>query len=480
MKMKKKIILISSLILLIIISVCFIFLKNKNNQISLVEVKRGDIVEKVFESGQVRSGEKINLSFKNSGQIQEVYVQVGEEVEIGQPLIKLDTTELEIQLQQARLSLESAQLNLAQHNQITLVAAQEELETSYNSALTILDAAYPQIYNTSNFVKTFVDTYIATQDDDARRIIELKNQIKNQEITAQALLNQIKQNPTDYPQIENALATMKNCLEITFNSLETMRKIINDSSFYRFNVSTSDQNLLETYKTNINGALNQVINLQQTIATAKTNLKTCQTNIDLYQIQIKQAEAQIALYENQIKEAVLVSPIKGTVVEINKKVGEFVQPLIGSPVIVILPKVPYEVKVDIYEENIVKVKVGNPVEISLISFPNKIFKGKVISINPAEKIIQDVVYYEVIIGFEEFPEGIKSGMTADVAIQTNFKKDVLVIPKNVIQKKENKNIVKVLKNGSFEEKEVIIGVQGVDDMVEVISGLTEGEKVIKP
>ena len=482
--MKKKIILISLIIVAVIITVYLIFLRHKNNTISVVEVKRGDIVEKVFESGQVRSGEKINLNFKNSGQIEAIYVAVGDQVEIGQPLAKIDTTELEIKLKEARASLEAAQLNLDKlidtNHQTILQTAEENLKNNYNSAIVVLDASYPQIYNTLDFVKGFIRTYISTLDQDARKIIDIKNQIETQQEKAKPALDKAKQDLSNYPEIDNVLLTMKDSLENVFNSLETMRKIISDSSFYSNSVSLTDQNLLSTYKTNINSALNQIINIQKTISASKLELRTYQIDVDLYQAQIKQAEAQVQLYENQLKEATLVSPVKGKITEIKKKPGELVQPLLQEATITILPEVSYEVKVDIYEENIVKVKVGDPVEISLVSFPNRTFKGQVISINPAEKVIQDVVYYEVIIGFQEFPEGIKPGMTADVAIQTGFKKDVLVIPKNLVQKKEGKTIVQVLKNGSFEEREIIIGSQGINDLVEIISGLNEGERAVKP
>ena len=73
-----------------------------------------------------------------------------------------------------------------------------------------------------------------------------------------------------------------------------------------------------------------------------------------------------------------------------------------------LPQSPFQVAVDIYEEDIVKVKIGNPVDIKLTAFPDKIFKGKVIAIDPAEKIIEGVVYYEVTIDFEEAAAGIKT------------------------------------------------------------------------
>ena len=151
--------------------------------------------------------------------------------------------------------------------------------------------------------------------------------------------------------------------------------------------------------------------------------------------------------------------------------------MVKDTVISLLPDETYEVEVDIYEEDIVKVKISDPVKISLVAFPDKIFKGKVIEIDPAEKLIEGVVYYEVTIGFEETPENIKPGMTADIAIQTARKENVLLIPKESLQEKDDKTIVQVFENGEIKEKEIETGLLG-DEVVEIISGLNEGEKVI--
>lgn len=111
-------------------------------------------------------------------------------------------------------------------------------------------------------------------------------------------------------------------------------------------------------------------------------------------------------------------------------------------------------------------------------FQIKFFEGRVVSIDPAEKIIEGVVYYEVTIDFEgKLPEGIKPGMTADIEITSASKENILVIPEEAIKKEDGKNFVKVYKNGKIEKREIKVGLKG-DGKVEVVSGLKEGEKII--
>ena len=100
-----------------------------------------------------------------------------------------------------------------------------------------------------------------------------------------------------------------------------------------------------------------------------------------------------------------------------------------------------------------------------------------ISIDPAEKLVEGVVYYKVTIDFEKENEAIKPGMTADVVIETAKKEDVLVVPRGALEDKNEKKIVKVLENGQVKEREVETGLEG-DQLVEILSGLSEGDQVV--
>jgi len=114
----------------------------------------------------------------------------------------------------------------------------------------------------------------------------------------------------------------------------------------------------------------------------------------------------------------------------------------------------------------------------MVAFPDQSFAGKVLSIDPAEKIVDGVVYYEIVITFESVPEGIKPGMTADLTIKTALKENVLTVPEDAILEKDGKTVVETLEDGLVKEKEVTVGLKGTGDMVEIISGLEGGEKVI--
>ena len=92
-------------------------------------------------------------------------------------------------------------------------------------------------------------------------------------------------------------------------------------------------------------------------------------------------------------------------------------------------------------------------------------------------MVGGVVYYEITVDFEKEKAGIKSGMTADIVIEVAKKENVLVVPREALLKINGKRKVKILEGGEPQEREVEIGLEG-DDLIEIISGLENGQPVI--
>jgi RND family efflux transporter MFP subunit len=77
-------------------------------------VQRGDLSVTVDASGSLIPRVKIELAFTSGGQVAELLVTEGEQVQAGRPLLRLDTQDLEWQVEQARLSLTLAELDLSE------------------------------------------------------------------------------------------------------------------------------------------------------------------------------------------------------------------------------------------------------------------------------------------------------------------------------------------------------------------------------
>ncbi len=463
-----------------------IFFNKKENGLKLEKVERGAISQEVSETGTIKPTEEINLSFKTAGRLAKINVKIGDAVEKGTELASLDTAQLFNQLNKAEASLAVAKIQYEKTSQNAKMAAEQNLNDAYEDALNTLNDAYLKMFNAFKMIASLTDNYFSLTDQEGIKVGDSKNNISANLDALNSSLEAAKTS-LNHSDIDTAIITANTSLTNTAEGLKTIREIC-DTGVYYSKISSSDKSSIDNHRSYILTALTNVNNSRQTIVSAAINLQKAKDDISYYEAKVKEAEEEINYYQQQIWDAKLRAPLKGIITKVNKKVGEMVQT--GETPISLISLNPLQVKVDIYEEDIVKIQKGNPVDIKVVAFPNEILKGKVIAIDPAEKIIEGVVYYEVTIAFNEEKEDltgslmsqnlwerIKPGMTTDVVIKTATKENVLTIPKEAIRE-NRKTTVLVLKNGKLEEREVQVGLEGNNGRIEIIAGLSEGEEVV--
>ncbi len=527
----KTFIIIFVLLLLVVWGSYKYFSRKKEVPYNWALVERGDIVQKISDSGQVVPSKQIDLQFEIQGKIKDIKVKKGDEVKTGDVLAVLETEELRNQVLEAEAARDVAKAKL---NKILAGSSPEEIavyETAVENAKIALANAEISL---KNYEQKLTDAEIEAEND-LNQAYEDADDVFNSTYTTadQALLktfeyvrekyfyftDSVSSNVKGKGQIAKAvfltaenLSQLKSALEKIREALSVIREAMEEPA-YQAAVSATDETSIDTERATVDGAITDIITAEQAIAsqkidnqvaltTAQSNVDTAQNtvwtaqgdlqsaedklaqikalprqvDVDLYQAQLKQAEASLTAAYQKVSKAFLTAPLNGLVSEISKEEGEMVR--LTELMLSLIPKTPFQIKVDIYEEDIVKIRLGNPVDIIPAAFPDKALKGKVISIDPAEKLIGGVVYYEVTIDLEEKEQGIKSGMTVDIIITTGSKENILIIPEEAVQTKDGQTIAQVLKEKIIKDREIEIGLRGSDDKVEVISGLEQGEKVI--
>ena len=195
------------------------------------------------------------------------------------------------------------------------------------------------------------------------------------------------------------------------------------------------------------------------------------------QATVSRLNAVVEDAQNQLEKAMMVAPIAGTITAIHYEVGEQVPT--GSPFLNMLTSLQYEVEVDISEAVIAKIKLGDPVEMTFDAFGAQNYSSAMCFIDPAETIISDVVYYTVKIQVAGTDRPIKPGMTANVDIRTATRNNVLFIPQRAVVSVGKINTVSVLKSKNVvEERMVELGLRADIGLVEILSGLEQGEDVV--
>lgn len=471
-------------------------LKSPLDSYTLEKVSAGEVLQEISETGSVKSTNDISLSFKSGGKIAKINVAVGNDVKAGDILAELDSNQISAQLQSAYAALDVA---TGQYDKLlngltledtkvyedAVIDAKNNLKSSYSSALNTLRDTYTKIYNADATALYTQNSYFSMPDQEGIKVQDSKKDISNNLQTAKEYLDVAEKNSSEQD-IESALSGLIVVLDNVYNDLKIIRDQCDQGVHYSA-VSSTDKTSLETQKGYINTASTNVTTAQQNIASYKIALQKAQNSlasktagarpedVDIYKAQINQARANVNLYQSQLNDNYLKSPINGKITKVNAKRGEVAGP--NEPAINLLSSEPFQIKADIYEQDIVNVKVADNVKITLVAFPRQTFEGRVLSIDPAEKIVDNVVYYEITVDFPNQPENVKSGMTADIIIQTNKKDNVLRVPKNVVENIDGKEFLQIANKGKIENREIVTGLEG-NDYYEIISGLSEGDTII--
>ncbi len=126
--------------------------------------------------------------------------------------------------------------------------------------------------------------------------------------------------------------------------------------------------------------------------------------------------------------------------------------------------------------------VGDAATMTLDAFPNETFAGSVFYIAPAQTNTQGVISYEIKISFAKADPRLKSGLTANIDIQTKKKENVLILPQYAILQNDSGTFVETLAGTGTgtvtTTTPVTLGIQDQKGNVEVLSGVTLGEQVI--
>jgi RND family efflux transporter MFP subunit len=179
----------------------------------------------------------------------------------------------------------------------------------------------------------------------------------------------------------------------------------------------------------------------------------------------------------QATKTTITSPIDGIVIEQNGRVGEVAQ---GTIMRIIDPK-SLQVEALVPEVDVSKVQKGDNSYIVFDAYPDKVVKGTFVSMDYGSTLDQNNTYFKAIIDIDDKTDiTILDGMNAEVDIEIDSRSGVTAVPREYAKKDDQGYFVYKLKPEAGREqfKKVYFeeGLLG-DDYVEVVSGLSVGEKI---
>jgi len=394
---KKKIIIgvvvVAVLATIVIISV----IASRKEEPEVVTVKlevRPELKQTVTASGEIRPIRYIKLTSEVPGRIEEIYVNPGDQVTKGKPLVRIDPTQLQSN-QEAQWAATQASLNDVQNARNAVNQAQQ--------ALVVAEAS----------VASARQQVVAFQTNVDRAQVEL-NTAQRELKRYTELIEAGVSSRFEYDTARDRYETAKIALETARANLEAQKIAVKEA----------------TERAN-----------QQRIA-----VKEAQTNIRSSEMRANQQQAMLRGQVSQREKATQLSPLNGVVADIPTRVGEFaVAGLSTTPLMTIADMSQINIEVNVDETEINNVQVGQQAKVKVDALGDKEIKAVVTQKNPlavsksdatgglSNRVnVQEAKEFKVTLELRELPEDIqvslRPGMSSTATITTNTKNNVLAVP----------------------------------------------------
>jgi len=169
---------------------------------------------------------------------------------------------------------------------------------------------------------------------------------------------------------------------------------------------------------------------QTELDVARANILKAEATLAYAKAEIAKAEADLRYNQTNLSKAVIKSPLDGIVLARKVEPGQTVAASLQTPVLFTIAEdlTKMELKVDVDEADIGKVKVGQEAEFVVDAYPDMNFKAKVREIRLSPKTTQGVVTYETVLDVENPDLYLKPGMTATADIVVKEIKDCMLVP----------------------------------------------------
>lgn len=472
---------------------------------------RGDLTDIVSVTGRVKANESVDLAFERAGRITGVYGDVGDAKARGSTLVELDGSDIAASLAQARASVNVATAKL---NDLKQGPRPEEVDVQ---TVKVSEANIALGKARTSLMDTLHDAFTKSDDAVRGKVDGMFNDPRSSsptitfDLSNQQLELSIESGRVNVEQILNEWGTLSfsaSSTEGLVASAERVKGYLNNIKTFLGNVALAvngltpsaalSQTSIDTYKTNVSTARTNVNTAITNVATAEETLKTSDAALGVAEQQlvltkagattdaiaaaeaeVEAAQASVENYEAQLAKTVLVAPIAGVITTQDAKVGEIATA--GKTLVTLMGAGAFKIEANVPEADIAKIKIGDHTDVTLDAYGESVvFSAHVSSIEPAETMIEGVATYKTTFMFDAPDARIKSGMTANIDVLADERKNVIYVPdRTIIHRSDGTSVVRIPTGANtYREVSVTAGLRGSDGNTEITSGLTGGETVI--
>lgn len=470
----------------------FLFGRSTSLGATLV-VTSGEFSELVSVSGTVIASKDVNLGFAESGRIAGTYAKIGQHVGAGTVLAETENGDLIATLEQKRSALLGAKANLA-----SLIAGTRPEEVAVASAAVasaqaaLMDAIQNAYTTSDDAVHNKADGSFTSPRTDPKLTFDtssanLKTAVEQDRLAVEPILAQWAALVGALSSANADAAAKKSQLYLA--RVTTLLADMNSAINQGIPNATVTAATLSSYGTTIATARTNVNSAATTLTTDSTALTTAVKNLALkqagstaesiaeQQAAVAAAAADVANAQAAITKTRITAPFSGVVTRMDAKVGETVSPT--SALISMQSDGLFEVETFVPEVTIVRVAVGNRATTTLDAYGSSVaFPATVVEVDPAETVKDGVPTYKTTLSFLSADSRIRSGMTANVVMETGKLHDAIVIPAGAVGRKDGTSYVSVVLEGDVVSRTVTTGPSPALGQAQILSGLSAGDVLL--
>jgi HlyD family secretion protein len=413
---------------------------NGEETIQTATVRRGDLVVMGGGTGTLVPSTEVEVSFSTGGLVKEVLVEVGDQVEVGDPLVRLDDTDAQAQVAEAEINLRLAELDLA-----ALTGTPDAAE---------LEAARLELTSAQEALKDLLNG--PSQEDKIIALADLS--------TAELELQQA-QSAYDAVSWRPDVGSSSEAMELW-------------AATAAYDKAKANYDLAVAGPTE-----EEVASARANVASAQSNLNSLLNGataeeLETAQLGVEQARSNLTAAQVELEDTVLVAPVAGTVTSVDAVVGE----VAGTSAVVTVADLSQPL-LEIYmdETDLDLIAVGYPVEVVFDALPEQTFTGQVIRVDPVLVDMEGAPTIQALATLDmegmDLQSALPSGLNATVDVIAGNAEDVLLVPAEALWEiSPGEYAVFVMVDGELQVRQVEVGLMDYA-YAEIVSGLEEGDLV---
>ena len=451
---KWKIIAIVGVVLLVVAAVAvgrIVFTNSDGNSsaetpaVKTATVERGDIAVTIDATGTIKPLNIVKVSSKASGKILELRVDAGDYVEKDEIIAVIETTYVQISLEQAQADLRSAEARLQQaeidfelqkeQSAVQIRQAEESLAEAKQRLVQLKEEIrLEKIANARGVLDAENNLNIAriryklltsdeVRDENRQRaqaslaqeqanleLVKAEHE-RNQKLYQKELISQAS--------LESSQAQLKSA-QARHRSAEENLKLVEkpateaelelgqaDIRKAEFNLEVANERIEAEATRDMDIELQQqrIVQAEEALKLARANQKQIerkQRDLETARSSVTRSETQLELRQIEYDDTIIKAPLSGTILEKLVEEGQVITSRLsslaseeGQTLVTMADLDTVYVVTDVDETDIGKVEIGQPVTITVEAYPDTPFQGAVLKIAPQGQAIQNVTTFEV-------------------------------------------------------------------------------------